>query len=87
MINKRDKNSSGKEAESERPIVATSRVAPTKPDPLTAPTALQPSCRSHKKLASARISAHEAPTGQFSGRNNDSSLIVKQNRSIKWHLK
>ena len=39
MINKRDKNSSCTEAESERLIVATGRVAPPKPDPLTAPTA------------------------------------------------
>ena len=39
MINKRDKYSSGKEAKSERPIIATGRVAPPKPDPLTAPTA------------------------------------------------
>ena len=44
MINKRDKNSSGIEAESERSIVATARVAPPKPDPLAAPTALQPGC-------------------------------------------
>ena len=44
MLNKRDKNSSGTEAESERPIVATGRVVPPKPDPLAAPTALQPSC-------------------------------------------
>jgi len=46
MIKKRDKNSSGREAESERPLVATSRVAQPKPDPLAAPTALQPSCSS-----------------------------------------
>ena len=39
MINKRDKNSSGTEAESERPIVTTGRVAQPKPDPLTALTA------------------------------------------------
>ena len=39
MIKKRDKNSSGTEAESERPIVATGREAQPKPDPLTAPTA------------------------------------------------
>ena len=39
MINKRDKDSSGIKAESERPQVATSRVAQPKPDPLTAPTA------------------------------------------------
>jgi hypothetical protein len=44
MIKKRDKNSSGREAESERPKVATGRVAPPKPDPLAAPTALQPGC-------------------------------------------
>ena len=44
MKNKRDKNSSGTEAESERSKVATGREAPPKPDPLTAPTALQPSC-------------------------------------------
>jgi hypothetical protein len=46
MINKRDKDSSGKEAESERSKVATGRVVPPKPDPLAAPTALQPSCSS-----------------------------------------
>jgi hypothetical protein len=39
MINKRDKDSSGKEAESERSKVATGRVVPPKPDPLAAPTA------------------------------------------------
>ena len=39
MINKRDMNSSGIEAERERPIAATSRVAPPKPDPLAAQTA------------------------------------------------
>ena len=39
MINKRDKDSSGTEAESERPKVATARVALPKPDPITAPTA------------------------------------------------
>jgi len=44
MIKKRDKNSSGTEAESERSKVATGRVAPPKPDPLAAPTALQPGC-------------------------------------------
>jgi len=44
MINKRDKDSSGREAESERPKVATGRMAPPKPDPLAAPTALQPGC-------------------------------------------
>jgi hypothetical protein len=47
MIKKRDKNSSGREAESERSKVATGRVVPPKPDPLAAPTALQPSCSSH----------------------------------------
>jgi len=44
MINKRDKDSSGKEAESERSKVVTGRVVSPKPDPLTAPTALQPGC-------------------------------------------
>ena len=39
MIKKRDKNSSGTEAESERSKVATTRVAQPKPDPLAAPTA------------------------------------------------
>jgi hypothetical protein len=39
MLNKRDKNSSGTEAASERSKVATSRVVPPKPDPLAAPTA------------------------------------------------
>ena len=38
------KNSSGTEAESERSKVAISRVVPPKPDPLAAPTALQPGC-------------------------------------------
>jgi len=44
MLKKRDKNSSAREAESERSKVATGRVAPPKPDPLAAPTALQPGC-------------------------------------------
>ena len=39
MIKKRDKNSSGTEAESERLKVVTTRVAQPKPDPLAAPTA------------------------------------------------
>ena len=39
MLNKRDKNSSGTEAESERSKVATGRVVQPKPDPLAAPTA------------------------------------------------
>jgi len=44
MIKMRDKNSSGREAESERLKVVTTRVAQPKPDPLAAPTALQPGC-------------------------------------------